>query len=303
MSFTAGGSSSSGSMRVACLQLAPTHGHVRENLARADALLEAKTQELEGLSLLVLPEMAFTGYQFRDADHIDPHLEEGMGPTTQWCLRTAARLGCIVCCGLPRKVKHRRFNSMLVAGPEGVVHTYDKHHLYATDHSWAEAGEEGFCTLRELPGVPLAPVGLGVCMDINPWEFQGPDFAWANFQKKAGAKLLVFSSAWCSNHPLDPPAAFFPRPDEQVVAETHASWRSRLTPLLGGEKVYFVAADRVGEESMELLGRANPPGRDLRNRFCGSSCVMALHTGKLLGVLGASEEGVLIVDIPLAEEA
>jgi protein N-terminal amidase len=53
-------------MKVACLQFAPELGKVKENIERADRLLEASAAELrtpqDGRSLwLVLPEMAFSG--------------------------------------------------------------------------------------------------------------------------------------------------------------------------------------------------------------------------------------------------
>lgn len=46
-------------MRIACLQFAPVKGDVDKNQIRADGVL-AKG-DTEGLDLLVLPEMAFTG--------------------------------------------------------------------------------------------------------------------------------------------------------------------------------------------------------------------------------------------------
>lgn len=46
-------------MRIGCLQFAPAVGDVDNNLNRADAILNRA--EPEGLDLLVLPELAFTG--------------------------------------------------------------------------------------------------------------------------------------------------------------------------------------------------------------------------------------------------
>ena len=49
-------------MRIACLQFAPQVGRVSDNIARADAILsKADPEELDGLDLLVLPELAFSG--------------------------------------------------------------------------------------------------------------------------------------------------------------------------------------------------------------------------------------------------
>ena len=49
-------------MKVACLQFAPQVGDVDHNLNLADVILaSANPTDLEGLDLLVLPELAFTG--------------------------------------------------------------------------------------------------------------------------------------------------------------------------------------------------------------------------------------------------
>lgn len=46
-------------MRIACLQFNPELGRLPENIARANALLEAASPQ--NIDLLVLPELAFTG--------------------------------------------------------------------------------------------------------------------------------------------------------------------------------------------------------------------------------------------------
>ncbi len=49
-------------MRIACLQFDPRVGDVHNNLNRADAVLaKVDPADLDGLDLLVLPELAFTG--------------------------------------------------------------------------------------------------------------------------------------------------------------------------------------------------------------------------------------------------
>ena len=49
-------------MRIACLQFAPHVGDVVDNLSAADDVLDKlDPTDLDGLDLLVLPELAFTG--------------------------------------------------------------------------------------------------------------------------------------------------------------------------------------------------------------------------------------------------
>lgn len=48
-------------MKVGCLQFGPKLGKVKENIEKADALIEEAGPSCSGLDLLVLPEMAFSG--------------------------------------------------------------------------------------------------------------------------------------------------------------------------------------------------------------------------------------------------
>ena len=53
---------------------------------------------------------------------------------------------------------------------------------------------------------------LGVCMDINPREFEAPWEAYelATAVKAHGSSLLLFASAWTNGHPDDDPATVAP---------------------------------------------------------------------------------------------
>lgn len=128
----------SGAMKIACLQFSPQVGDIDNNLNRADAVLnKANAEDLEGLDLLVLPELAFTGtypscrfsphfhlplfaprpkphsdidkpvagYSFKSLQHISPFLEHaGSGITSLWARTTALKHDCTVVVGYPEKV-------------------------------------------------------------------------------------------------------------------------------------------------------------------------------------------------------
>ncbi len=64
-------------MRIACLQFAPQLGKVKENVARADALLSISSPQ--SLDILVLPELAFTGILYPSS----MHLKQSAEPITQ----------------------------------------------------------------------------------------------------------------------------------------------------------------------------------------------------------------------------
>ncbi|KAL8700943.1 MAG: hypothetical protein Q9201_005181 [Fulgogasparrea decipioides] len=160
-------------MRIATLQLASKLGCVDENIARADSLLSSSSASLDGLDILVLPELVFTGYNFPSLPSITPYLEPtAVGPSTQWAIRTARRLRCLVSVGYPelcsstppspRTLKPTMielgperesyytctaYNSTVTVNPAGnVVAHYRKTHLYYSDEVWAQESPEGFAT-------------------------------------------------------------------------------------------------------------------------------------------------------------
>ncbi|MCJ1435112.1 Carbon-nitrogen hydrolase [Xylographa pallens] len=220
-------------MHIATLQFSPVLGQVAQNIARADELLAAANTE--GLDLLVLPELAFTGYNFPSLAAITPHLEPTCaGPTAHWAIRTATRLHCAVCVGYPERTTLSplsptpltpppaasaplppsavpqptpthppNHNALLLASPTGhILAHYRKTHLYYTDTTWAQPGAEGFQAV-DLP-IPRAEdpgptrTALGICMDINPHRFVAPwdAFEFATHARAQRCKLVVLSMAW-----------------------------------------------------------------------------------------------------------
>ena len=71
--------------RVACVQLEPVHGQPDASRAKCDALLDSTP--LDGVVLIVLPEMAFTGYLFDAAARVPRDAEQ----TQRWCVERARR--------------------------------------------------------------------------------------------------------------------------------------------------------------------------------------------------------------------
>src|SRR5690349_19528964 len=100
-------------MRIAILQYSPAlpnpstssnNVSVAANFSRAESLLmrEERSGTLDNIDLLVLPELAFTGYNHPSLSAIAPYLEPTAdGPSTRWAIRTAKRLKCTVAVGYP----------------------------------------------------------------------------------------------------------------------------------------------------------------------------------------------------------
>ncbi|KAI4108684.1 MAG: hypothetical protein LQ339_002200 [Xanthoria mediterranea] len=160
-------------MKIATLQFSPQLGLVDENIARADSILSSCSSSLHDLDLLVLPELAFTGYNHPSLQSITPYLEPtASGPSTRWAIRTARRLGCLVTVGYPELFSPTppppstlkptmlnlgpepetyysltAYNSTVTLNPRGeIVAHYRKTHLYYTDEVWAQESPDGFTT-------------------------------------------------------------------------------------------------------------------------------------------------------------
>lgn len=279
-------------MNIACLQFDPKLGDPLANRSRADALLSALEQG--DVDLLVLPEMAFSGYCFKNRDEIAPFAESAQhGITAAWCRATARRLQCFVACGFPERGEiDFLYNSMILVDPTGAtVHVHRKHLLYVTDESWATEGD-GFACL-EVPG--LGRCSFAICMDLNPKQFKAPferyEFASSLFDPplkyleayhsqshRLTANLAIVCNNWLRSE------ADKDLSDEQRTTQLLNYWAVRMKPVLG-MPIVMAIANRVGVE------------RGIR--FAGASCVIDLKHRQILANLNAVEENVLLVhDVP-----
>ncbi len=143
-------------MRVAFFQFAPLFGRTRDNAERM-----ARAVEDSHADLVVMPELATSGYLFTEPSEVGAAAEEVPGPTTELLQEAAAAAGCHVAVGLPERQGDRIYNSAVLVGPEGVSGVYRKVHLFFEEKIYFSPGDRGF-PLFEVGGVK---VGLLVCFD------------------------------------------------------------------------------------------------------------------------------------------
>ncbi|TGO55253.1 hypothetical protein BCON_0094g00020 [Botryotinia convoluta] len=276
-------------MRIACLQFDPQVGDVTNNFTKADAILaKAKPEDLD---LLVLPEMAFSGYNFSSLEQITPYLEPTTsGVTSSWARTTALKYNCVVTVGYPEKVDEASsnrsnpecYNSTVTVDKEGkTIANYRKSFLYYTDETWAHEGS-GFFD-GNIRG--LGTVAMGICMDLNPYKFETPwttcEFACHVLQKKAN--LVILSMAWLTRQDQLPYGLLANEPDMDTISY----WITRLKPIIGAssnEEIIIILANRCGTE-----GEAT---------YAGTSTVLGIKDGEVnvYGILGRGEKKLLIVN-------
>lgn len=106
-------------LNIALVQYDPRFRDVQGNMQRVDKMIARLTPEL--VDILLLPEMAFTGYMFASRVEIDPFLESEDGPSISWAQRTAKRLQATILVGYPERdrISGNAFNSIAVVDYEG----------------------------------------------------------------------------------------------------------------------------------------------------------------------------------------
>ncbi|KAF1319338.1 Ubiquitin1-specific protease, partial [Globisporangium splendens] len=260
----------------------PKIGQVERNMAHVDHLIESLD---DGIDVLMLSEMALTGYVFETKEEAAALAEvSDKGKTFAWCQRHARRLRCMVMCGyIERDAKDEDllYNAMMVLSPEGeLVCNPRKTFLYETDKVWATAGD-GFTTWH--CSWLNKTISFGICMDINPYEFTAAfdEFEFATQVVSHGSDLVLFSCAWCD----------FDR-DETDTFPTLSYWATRLTPIIDAlhtrtypkPNCHFLVSNRIGEENGTY--------------FVGASCALSLRQPQVLASATRHDEAVLRVEIP-----
>ncbi|KAF4489859.1 Protein N-terminal amidase [Colletotrichum fructicola Nara gc5] len=278
-------------MRIGCLQFAPQVGDIDNNLNRADSVL-SKANNTDDLDLLVLPELAFSGYNFKSLQQISPYLEpSGSGITSLWARTTALKYNCNVVVGYPEKVDvssqwptgPEYYNSAIVVNGDGeTIANYRKNFLYYTDETWALEGGKGFYE-GWIPG--LGNTSIGICMDLNPYKFQAPwhAFEFAFHILEYESNLVVVSMAWMTRED----GRLFSRMPNEPDMDTLTYWVTRLEPLIRAEneeEIIIVFCNRTGTEDDAV--------------YAGTSAVVGIQDGevKVYGLLGRGEKELLVID-------
>ena len=144
-------------MKVGYFQLEPEFGKVDRNIRD----LSDRLGSIE-CDLLVLPELAFSGYQFLDKEEVFSLAEPvPQGPTTQTCIGLAQRHAMHLVVGLPERYGDQCFNSAVVVGPKGFLGVYRKTHLFFEETLWFAPGDTGF----HVWDIGPARIGVLVCFD------------------------------------------------------------------------------------------------------------------------------------------
>ena len=201
--------------KIGYFQFQPRFGQVRENIETVASALAGADADL-----IVLPELPFTGYCFRNrAELLSLAEDPAESPTVARLTALCQELDCHLVTGFAERCGERCFNSALLIGSEGVVNTYRKLHLFDAEKDLFDQGDRP----PAVDAVSGMRIGMMICFD---WIF--PETA----------RILAVMGADVIAHPAN-------------LVLGHCQQAMLVRCLENG--VFAVTANRTGTES-------GPPG-------------------------------------------
>jgi predicted amidohydrolase len=173
---------------------------------------------LEGLDsdLVVLPELAVSGYNFESAGQARSLGEPADGPTARMLSVLAAETGAHYVIGIAEAEGNALYNSAILVGPGGLIGCYRKAHLFFHEKDFFLPGNSGF-RIFEVNGIKL---GLLVCFDHMFPE---------------AARTLALGGAQIICHPSN------------LVIPEYAQLTTRVRAL--ENRVFWLLSNRTGPET------------------------------------------------------
>lgn len=177
------------SFKIAVLQFEPKRKNVAENIHKIKALLSGITTDL-----IVLPELANSGYLYKTPEKLLPfaELNDGSGQYLSSLINLSGITDGIIISGYAEVDGNQLYNSAISVSPDGVIQNYRKIHLYSTEKQLFQPGNNTFKVI-DWKGVKI---GMMVCFD---WIFPESSRCLA----LAGAQIIAHPSnlvmPYCQN--------------------------------------------------------------------------------------------------------
>ena len=250
-----------GLVRVACCQIAPQVGEKEANLNKTAAFIHSAASQ--GAKIIVLPELCSSGYVFASRAEATALADTYEdGQTTNLWAELAKSLGVYIVGGFAERCGATLYNAAAVLGPQGRIGLFRKVHLWGDENLFFTPGDLGFPVFATEYGT----IGVAICYD--GWF---PETYRACALK--GAELVCVPTNWVPISGQDPEREAMANILTMASAHTNS--------------IYIAAADRVGTER----GQA----------FIGQSLIASYTGWPVGGPASATEEGILLADLDLAQ--
>lgn len=209
------------SVKIAVAQLELSTSAPAENVRKMnESIVEAASN---GAQLIVLPELANSGYAFKDLAEARRNAIEIKGPEVAHWVDLAREHDVAIVTGVALVEGQALRNSSIIIDGGGVLGKYDKAHLWNNEPDYFIAGDAS----PVVVDTALGKIGTMVCYDV---EF--PE--WVRIAKLQGAQILALPTNW-----PDTGLPRNPTPMEVVRVQAAASQN----------KMVIAACDRTGDEN------------------------------------------------------
>jgi len=248
-------------LKVACCQIEPKIGYKEENVEKTLRFIDEAVRK--GAGMVVLPELANTGYVFRtrkEARALAEYVPDG--PTIRAWEAVAKEHGIFVAAGITEKEEDKLYNTGAFFGPDGYIGKYRKLHLWYKEKLFFEPGDIGL----PIFNTDFGRAAMMICYDM--WFPEVP-----RIYAIQGADVLLNMTNWV--------ASAESRPEEEKVTVAVCMANSNMNA------VFIASADRIGVE------RGQP--------FLGCSCITDPSGVALAGPASRDKEEIVVAECNLSE--
>jgi predicted amidohydrolase len=212
-------------MKIACIQVAPIMMDVNANRNMLRSAIRKAVAD--GADLVVLPELATTGYMFASAAEAREVAQPAVGGALQDWADELQGTNAMVVGGFCELDDGVIFNSAAAVTADGVRTVYRKVHLWADEHLIFTPGTEA----PPIVSTPSGRVGVAICYDLFfPELMRGLSLA--------GASVIAL--------PTNSPAGKAPRSDHAPDLKGIGLAIARTVAYQN--RVFVAVSDRCGDE-------------------------------------------------------
>ena len=239
----------------------PKVGEKENNIKKSVTMINEAAKN--GANLIVLPELANSGYVFNSREEAFELSEEiPKGKTTKAWMDAAAKNNVYIVAGINERDNNLLYNSSVIVGPDGYIGTFRKVHLWNEENLFFEPGNLGFPVFK----TPIGRISSNICYD----SWFPESFRLAVLQ---GADIVCVPTNWV------------PIPGQAKGERAMAN--SLIMAASHCNSVFIAAADRVGEE------RGQP--------FEGQSIITSYTGWPIAGPASRDKEEIIYAEANLAD--